>query len=81
MAATQQLHPDVVLLDVKLPDMSGFAVAHQLADLVDPPRVILVSSREATDYGEIIGRSPALGFISKPELTAARLRAMLGSSG
>jgi len=72
------LGPELVLLDVMLPDTSGLVVAEQLAALPSPPRVILVSSREASDFGDVLGHSPALGFISKPELSGPRVRMLLG---
>ena len=80
LTAARDLRPGLVLLDVMLPDMSGFAVAEQLAALPDPPIVVLVSSREASDYGERIRGASALGFISKPELSGARLRALIGAA-
>ena len=78
VATARALRPDLVLLDIMLTDTTGFVVAQQLAQLPSPPRVILVSSREASDFGDAIGRSPAVGFISKPELSGPRLRAVLG---
>jgi DNA-binding NarL/FixJ family response regulator len=48
------LHPDVVLLDVQLPDIDGFAVAAVLTTQIDPPAVVLVSSRSQIDYGSRI---------------------------
>lgn len=80
LATARALGPDLVLLDVMLPDTSGFVVAQQLAELPKPPKVILVSSREASDFGDVMGHSTALGFISKPELSGPRLRALLGDS-
>jgi CheY-like chemotaxis protein len=65
------LRPDVVVLDVQLPDIDGFRVIEQLGD--DPPAVVLVSSREAADYGARVARSGAVGFISKADLSAASL--------
>lgn len=79
LEAARALCPDLVLLDVMLPDASGFDVARELAELPTPPSVILVSSREASDFGDVIGHSMALGFIPKPELSGPRLRALLGS--
>ena len=71
------LHPDVVLLDVQLPDMHGFEVAAQLARGREPPRVVLVSSRDLDTYGR--GSVPASisGFISKADLSGAALAALV----
>jgi DNA-binding NarL/FixJ family response regulator len=79
LATARALRPELVLLDVMLGDTTGFVVAKELARLPSPPAVILISSREASDFGDAIGRSPALGFISKPELSGWRLRALLGA--
>jgi DNA-binding NarL/FixJ family response regulator len=80
VSAARDLSPDVVLLDVMLPDMTGFAVAEMLAALVPSPKVVLISSREASDFGWRIARSRARGFISKADLSGPRLRAVLGGA-
>jgi CheY-like chemotaxis protein len=49
--AVKRLRPDVVLLDVQLPELDGFAVAERLAAITDPPRVVLISSRDGASYG------------------------------
>lgn len=77
----RELSPDVVLLDVQLPDITGFEVARLVGSAPDPPAIVLISSRDAGDYGRRIGRSGARGFISKAELSAGTLAAMLGGSG
>jgi DNA-binding NarL/FixJ family response regulator len=65
------LDPDVVLLDIALPDMSGFDVAERLA----PARkVILTSSRDSSDFGRRVRASRALGFIPKNDLSGDALR-------
>lgn len=78
VTAARDLRPDLVLLDVMLPDISGLEVARRLALLAHPPRVVLVSTREASDYGDAIGHSAAVGFISKHDLSGGRLRELLG---
>jgi DNA-binding NarL/FixJ family response regulator len=79
-ASARSLEPDVVLLDVALPDSSGFAIAEQLARLPSPPSVVLVSSRQAEDFGDVIGHSRAQAFIPKLELSGSRLREVLARS-
>ena len=75
--AVRVLRPDVVLLDVGLPDLDGFAVACRLAEEPVPPRVILISSREAWTFGPRLATSPTIGFIRKDDLSAAALEALL----
>lgn len=73
LALLTTLRPDVVLLDVQLPDIDGFDVMEQLGWGVDGPAIVLVSSREAADYGSRVGRSGAAGFITKSELSPQAL--------
>ena len=58
----------MLLLDVQLPDMTGFDVCSECGDL-DRTVVVLVSSRDGSDYGDLIERSGARGFIPKADLT------------
>ena len=73
----QRLRPDLVLLDIRLPDADGFAVAERLAAAEPAAVVVLVSSRPAADYGARLARSPARGFIAKADLSGAALSALL----
>jgi DNA-binding NarL/FixJ family response regulator len=78
LAAVAATAPDLVLLDVHLPGIDGIAVAERLAALAAPPRVVLISSRDAATYGERLTRAPALGFIPKAHLTGATITALAG---
>ncbi len=69
--------PQVVLLDVQLPDTDGFAVSHELSRLLPATAVILCSVRDATDYGDRVGRSGARGFLSKTALSADAITRIL----
>jgi len=77
VAAVKELHPDLVLLDVQLPDMDGFQVAEQLRELDDAPAVVLTSSRDSADYGNCIQISGAKGFVPKADLSGAPIAALL----
>jgi DNA-binding NarL/FixJ family response regulator len=77
VAATKRLDPDVVLLDVQLPDLDGFEVAQQLADLSRPPAVVLTSSRAASAFGDRVERAPVRGFLAKHELSGDALASLL----
>jgi DNA-binding NarL/FixJ family response regulator len=72
---TRAVHPDLVLLDVVLPDLSGFDVADRLSG--GPTKIVLVSSRTRADFGSRLSRSPVAGFISKDELSGERIRELL----
>ena len=75
--ATEKLHPDLVLLDVQLPDLDGFEVAVLLRKLADPPEVVMTSSRDGSDYGRCIEHSGARGFVPKGDLSGAAIAALL----
>jgi len=76
--AARDLGPDLILLDVQLPDTDGFDVASRLMDGEDAPMIVLTSSRDGADFGPLIERSGARGFIPKAELSGERLRALTG---
>jgi DNA-binding NarL/FixJ family response regulator len=78
LVAVAELGPEVVLLDVQLPDMTGFAVCDALASRNGSmPDVILVSSRDGDDYGDLVAACPARGFVPKDELSGERVAALL----
>ena len=74
----REVRPDVVLLDVQLPGLDGFAVATALAAQDDPPRVVLTSSRDRRDLEPLLRQSPAVGFIAKERLSDESLQELLG---
>ena len=65
--AVEQLRPDVVLLDVRLPDVDGFAVAAELPS--SRTRVVFTSSRSVASYRRRLAANPAWSFIPKSGLT------------
>lgn len=78
LTAVRELRPDVVLLDILLPDTTGFELTEVLAAEPDSPIVVLTSSRSASDFDGSLARSSARGFIAKRDLTAASFTALAG---
>lgn len=78
IAEADRLHPEVVLLDVQLPDQDGFAVAAALAAVPSPPMIILISSRDRGSYELQLRDAKVAGFISKSHLTGVAIRALTG---
>lgn len=68
--AVGELRPDVVLLDVRLPDIDGFRVAEHLAASDAGPAIVLTSSHDRSDFADEIANCPAHGFIPKSEMSA-----------
>ena len=73
LASVRMLRPDVVLLDVLLPDMSGLAVSAMLAERVDAPLVVLTSSRSTRELGPAVDTCGSRGFIPKELLSGTAL--------
>jgi DNA-binding NarL/FixJ family response regulator len=71
--AAAELQPDVVLLDVHLPDASGFDIVSRML----AGNVVLISTHDRRDYADLITRSGARGFLSKDQLCAATLEALV----
>jgi DNA-binding NarL/FixJ family response regulator len=71
----RQLEPQLVLLDVALPDTNGFDLAARLAG--GPSKVILTSSREQRDLGSRVRSSGALGFVPKDRLSGLALAELM----
>jgi DNA-binding NarL/FixJ family response regulator len=73
------LQPDVVLADIILGDENGFDLARRLAETYARGlAVIMISSDTEDDYADLVAESPAVGFLSKAELSAAGIRRLLG---
>ena len=84
LVAARSLHPDIVLLDIGLPDEDGFSVAEALRTDSDSagaaPSVVLTSSREAAVYGSRIAASSAAGFVAKDEISGAAIHRVLAGA-
>jgi len=82
VSAAGALQPALVLLDIQLPDCDGFEVARQLNEHCPGSHIVLISSRDARDYGRRLRQHGVRGFISKGELSVAALnRVVAGRTG
>jgi DNA-binding NarL/FixJ family response regulator len=79
--AAHSLRPDIVLLDIQLPDFDGILAAKRIAGLNGRTAIVLTSSCDSADVAPAIDDSPARGFIPKPELSGERLRTLLTPAG
>jgi DNA-binding response OmpR family regulator len=73
-----RLRPEVVLLDVQLPDIDGFNVCEKITAHAEHPTVIMTSSRDGSDFGPLVSTSGACGFVPKAELSGERVQELLG---
>ena len=78
VSMASDLRPEVVLLDLQLPDIDGFEVAAQLRDAGVAAAVVLTSSRDWSDVCTRQKAAGAVGFIPKDELSGSRLRDLVG---
>jgi DNA-binding NarL/FixJ family response regulator len=77
LQAAHDLQPEVVLLDVGLPDMSGLEVARVLHGRQPDLAVVLVSTQDAGDYGALAAEHGARGFLTKSDLSGDALDGFL----
>jgi DNA-binding NarL/FixJ family response regulator len=78
LSAVRRLDPDVVLLDVALPDVDGFAVCDALLQNNDGPAIVMTSSRDVSSYRRQLEHSRAKGFIGKSDLSGRALTELTG---
>jgi DNA-binding NarL/FixJ family response regulator len=74
--AAAELDPDVVLLDVHLPDANGFDIVSRML----ARNVVLISTHDRQDYAELIAGSGARGFLAKDQLCGDSLEALVAEA-
>ncbi|HST15094.1 MAG TPA: response regulator transcription factor [Gaiellaceae bacterium] len=77
LAHAEDLKPELVLLDIQLPDLDGFEVAERLLAANPELAIVLVSSRDRSSYGPLVEQSGARGFVSKSDLSGESIERLL----
>lgn len=77
LSSCSRLHPDLVLLDLNLPGLSGVEVAEELAGIPNPPAVIIISSDAEAGSDTQVRNAPVVGFVAKQDLTWPVIDALL----
>ena len=77
IATVRELRPDIVVLDIRLPDVDGITVANELTDGAGGPAIVLTSSHDPEDFGGAIESSGARGFVPKAFLSGAAVSALV----
>jgi DNA-binding NarL/FixJ family response regulator len=74
----RQLRPDGILVDIDLGDESGLDLARMLAS-VDAGPVVLISAYPESEVVDLIAASPAIGFVSKAQLSASVIGTLIAA--
>ena len=84
LARTEELRPDVVLIDIALGGESGFTLARRIdewargrpaAEAV--PLLVMISTHAGEDFAELVAASPAVGFVGKADLSAPAVQELI----
>jgi DNA-binding NarL/FixJ family response regulator len=76
-------HPDVVLLDIRMPDVDGLTILNEVRAMRDPPAVAMLTTFDADEYIEAALQAGASGFLLKdtdPQQLARAVRALAGGA-
>jgi DNA-binding NarL/FixJ family response regulator len=77
LEAARELEPELVLVDVHLPDADGFELTSRLEALADPPTVVLTSSRDGAELESCVSECAACGFVPKAQLSREAIEELL----
>jgi DNA-binding NarL/FixJ family response regulator len=75
--AARNLHPDIILLDIQLPDADGVQTSKEIGAQNGRAEIVLISSRDVSYLAGALVECPACGFIPKSELSGAALRKLI----
>ena len=74
---TEKLHPEVIVMDIQMPDMSGIEAARKILSEMPNMKIVLTSMGEDAEYEPLAREIGACGFVSKRELSASAVKALI----
>jgi len=80
VSMTMELAPDVLLLDMSLPDLNGIEVTRRVCEMEHPPNVLILSAYDDADYVEAALSNGALGYLLKTAGSQEVIAAVLAVS-
>lgn len=63
----EKKHPDLVLMDLAMPDMNGLEATERIKNLSNPPYVIILTLHDTPEYREASREVGADGFVTKSD--------------
>jgi DNA-binding NarL/FixJ family response regulator len=83
IAKANELHPDVVLMDIRMPELDGLEATRRLVDGDKSPRVLMLTTFDLDEYVYEAMKAGASGFLLKevpPELLAEAVRVVVAGN-
>lgn len=67
LVKAEELHPDLILLDIAMPLMNGMEVARHIQSWLKPPKIVFLSMHDSIAYQEAALSLGALGVVGKSD--------------